>query len=773
MVLRRDPFKFLEGPVGSVAGAMSNIAAPFLGLVGALGGIYLGVKNWGPHGRVTAVLKGFGWMTLIAGLFFWFAANPTAAGSKINTIVGEVTATGFESLAKLPTTGGAEGTALCNGKYGTDAAGCVQDAVWVPLVYQPWLYGQVGNSGPAADRWGAEMLNAQFVGVDAEGKIDEDGIKVITNIVKWNGTDNEVGTSSKSGNLAWEGQFVNTVPYLKLWGNGLCKEGGDHNFRLCWGDKDTGWFSNDKHRVLPEDEPIVAIAGGNDFMSRLSAAAMSVMGGMIINASIYFICAMLLAAKLGVFVLMIFAPFYLLLGIFPGPSRVAAIKLGELFLTNLFRQVGWGLGLVIVTYMDTLILAPGGDQNWVLKMLTCALMTALLGVYARPAMRALSGMAVGNKDAGDAIVGVGADLAKKAAQTTLQVGAAVATGGATAAMSAGAAVKGASAAASASGQTLSTSEKFQAAGMGVLRNAPNLGKRTRSLLGKFGDAKDAGKETYEKGQEREDQAQTTETISKSSAAREGLVMQRRQRTQEAPHQAAMAAIKQRRFEGDEEGAAAMEREHFDALRDPRTGGRHPEDPMHPSNLRRNPTGGSTRCATCARPNGATICSSRSACRRSSLGQPRQGARDVPEPCEHRPEPRRRRRPSEPRSPGGLRWSAHRCGTVRRFPGGRPARRPGPHRRGGSAFQHPGERGSGGAGGQRDSGPAVPCGHGTPGADGGPEPGRVAGAADTRRHGDVHGSQRSPRGPGQHEGAPGADRQRTPGRPARGRPRMRR
>ncbi|MFI1648641.1 hypothetical protein ACH4XT_17110 [Streptomyces avidinii] len=586
-----DPFKFLEGPIGSVAGAMSNIAAPFLGLVGALGGIYLGVKNWGPQGRVTAVLKGFGWMTLIAGLFFWFAANPTAAGSKINTVVGEVTATGFESLAKLPTTGGSESTALCNGKLGTDAAGCVQDAVWVPLVYQPWLYGQVGNNGSAADRWGAEMLNAQFVGVDAEGKIDEDGIKVVTGVIRWNGTDNEVGTDSKSGNLAWTGHYVDTVPYLKVWGNGLCKEGGDKNFRLCWGHKDSGWFSNNKHRVLPEDESVVAIAGGNDFMSRLSAAAMSVMGGMIINASIYFICAMLLAAKLGVFVLMIFAPFYLLLGIFPGPSRVAAIKLGELFLTNLFRQVGWGLGLVIVTYMDTLILAPGGDQNWVLKILTCALMTALLGVYARPAMRALSGMAMGNKDAGDAIVGVGADLAKKAAQTTLQVGAAVATGGATAAMSAGAAVKGASAAASASGQTLSTSEKFQAAGMGVLKNAPNLGKRTRSLLGKFGDAKEAGKETYEKAQEREDQAQTSETVSKSSAAREGLVMQRRQRAQDVPHTAALAAIKQRRFEGDEDGAAAMEREHFDALRDPRTGGRHPDDPLHPSNLRRSATGG--------------------------------------------------------------------------------------------------------------------------------------------------------------------------------------
>ncbi|MDA5282540.1 hypothetical protein [Streptomyces sp. Isolate_45] len=588
-----DPFKFLEQPVGSVAGAMSNIAAPFLGLVGALGGIYLGVKNWGPQGRVTAVLKGFGWMTLITGLFFWFAANPTLAGSKINDVVGDVTSTGFESLAKLPATGGANSTALCNGEFGTDAARCVQDAVWVPLVYQPWLYGQVGNNGPAADRWGAEMLNAQFVGVDGQGKIDDKGMTVVKGIISWNGTDDEVGENSKSGKRAWTGKYVEKIPYLNLWGNGLCNESDQNNFRLCWGDKDTGWswFENDKHKVRPEDESVIAVAGGNDFMSRLSAAAMSVMGGMIINASIYFICAMLLAAKLGVFVLMIFAPFYLLLGIFPGPSRVAAIKLGELFLTNLFRQVGWGLGLVIVTYMDTLILAPGGEQNWVLKILTCALMTALLGVYARPAMRALSGMAMGNKDAGDAIVGVGADLAKKAAQTTLQVGAAVATGGATAAMSAGAAVKGASAAASASGQTLSTSEKFQAAGMGVLKNAPNLGKRTRSVLGKFGDAKEAGKETFEKAREREDQAQTSETIGKSTAAREGLVMQRKQRAQDVPHKAALAAIQHRRAEGDEAGAAAMEREHYDALRDPRTGGRHPDDPMHASNLRRNATGG--------------------------------------------------------------------------------------------------------------------------------------------------------------------------------------
>ncbi|GGN67326.1 hypothetical protein GCM10011579_039740 [Streptomyces albiflavescens] len=588
----KDPFSFLQTPIANVAGAMSDVATPFLGLVGALGGIYLGVKNWGPQGRITAVLKGFSWMLLITGLFFWFDANPTAAGSKINSIVGDVTSTGFQSLSELPSTGGADNTSLCNSKTGASAASCIQDALWVPLVYQPWLYGQVGNNGKAASKWGPEMLNAQFVGIKADGYIDDDGAKVVNGITEWNGTDDEVGPDSKSGSKIWGGgDFDDKVPYLNLWGNNLCHESGDQNFRMCFGGKDTGWFSDDKRKVKPEDENVISIASGNDFTARISAAAMSVMGGIIINASVYFICAMLLAAKLGVFTLMIFAPFYLLLGIFPGPSRVAAIKLGELFLTNLFRQAGWSLGLVIVTYMDTLILAPGGDQNWVLKILTCALMTVMLGVYAKPAMRALSGMAMGNKDAGDAIVGVGADFAKKTLQTTAQVGAAVATGGATAAMSAGAAVKGASAAASASGKSLSAAEGFKAAGMGVLKNAPNLGRRTRSAIGKFGSAKDAGKEGYENAEKRRDEQASTRAVQQSAAAREGLSLRRAKNVQNAAHAPALDAIAERRRQGDMAGAAALERQHYDSLRDQRTGARHPDDPLHPSNLRRSATGG--------------------------------------------------------------------------------------------------------------------------------------------------------------------------------------
>ncbi|GHE07345.1 hypothetical protein [Streptomyces alanosinicus] len=585
-----DPFSFLQKPIGDIAQAMSNIATPFLGLVGALGGIYLGWKNIGPNGRVTAVLKGFGWMLLIAGLFFWFAENPTLAGSKINSIVGGVTATGYQSLAKLPTTGGAD-TSTCNESSQVKAATCVQDALWVPLVYDPWLYGQVGNDDTAATKWGPEMLNAQFVGLQADGQVDKDGRDVLTAIVKWNGNSDEVGGSSKSGSMAWDKHYVDKVPFLKLWGNDLCHEDDQNNFRMCYGGEDSSNWSwllgDDTRNVKPEDENTINIASGNDFTARTSAAAMSVMGGIVINSSVYFICAMLLAAKLGVFTLMIFAPFYLLLGIFPGPSRVAAIKLGELFLINVFRQCGWGLGLVIVTYMDTLILAPGGNQGWLLKILTCALMTVLLGVYAKPAMRALSGMAMGNKDAGDAIVGVGSDLAKQTAQVAGMAGLAVATGGAS--MIAGA--KGASAAAAANGTTLTAGERFKAAGQGLLKNSPNLGRRTRSAAAKLGNAKEAGKSGYESKRKREEEEASTTLINNSEAAKEGLRLERLKRAHKPAQDAAMAAVKHERQVGNYARADQLEREYYDSVFDRRTGVRHPDDPLHPANLRRSATGG--------------------------------------------------------------------------------------------------------------------------------------------------------------------------------------
>lgn len=585
-----DPFSFLQKPIGDIAHAMSDIAAPFLGLVGALGGIYLGWKNIGPNGRVTAVLKGFGWMLLITGLFFWFAENPTEAGSRINSLVGGVTATGYQSLAKLPTSGGAD-SSTCNEASDVKAATCIQDALWVPLVYDPWLYGQVGNDDKAAAKWGPEMLNAQFVGVTADGHVDTDGRHVLTSIVKWNGNSDEVGGSSKSGSMAWDKHYVNDIPFLKLWGNDLCHEDDQHNFRMCYGGEDSSnwsWLTgDDKRNVKAEDENTINIASGNDFTARTSAAAMSVMGGIIINSSVYFICAMLLAAKLGVFTLMIFAPFYLLLGIFPGPSRVAAIKLGELFLINVFRQCGWGLGLVIVTYMDTLILAPGGDQGWLLKILTCALMTALLGVYAKPAMRALSGMALGNKDAGDAIVGVGANLAKQTAQVAGMAGVAVATGGAS--LVAGA--RGASVAAAANGTTLTAGERFKAAGQGLLKNAPNLGRRTRAAARSLGNAKEAGRSGYENKRARDEEKESTALVNNSEAAQQGLRLQRFHRVHKPAQDAAMSAVKHERQVGNHERADQLEREYYDSAYDPRTGVRHPDDPLHPANLRRSATGG--------------------------------------------------------------------------------------------------------------------------------------------------------------------------------------
>ncbi|WP_369201015.1 hypothetical protein [Streptomyces sp. PU-14G] len=570
-----DPFAFLNKPIGNVAKAMSDVAGTFLGLVGVLGAVYLGLKNWGPNGRLTAVLKGVGWMGLITGLFFWFAANPTALGSKVNSIVGEVTATGFQSLAKLPTEGSEESTRICaDGKIGGDVgpAACVQDALWVPLVYQPWLYGQVGNSQEAASKWGDQMLNAQFVGVDEHGKVDEDGQKVISNITHWNGNGDEVGGDSKSGSLLWDENFDETVPYLKLWGNDICHEQEDKNFRICWGGKDTGWFSDDEMQVKPEDRPMMAVAGGEDFMARMSAAGMSVMGGVIINVSVYFVCAMLLAAKLGLFVLMVFAPLYLMLGIFPGPSRVAAIKLGELVLANLFRQVGWSLGLVIITYMDTIILAPGGAQNWVLKILTCALMTAMFGVYARPTLRALSGMAMGDKSAGDAVVGVGANLAKQTAALGAQAGMAVATGGASAAMS----VSGAASAAAASGQSLSVAQGAKAAGAGFFKNIDTPFDRLRGSRG-------LGRKSYEDGEARREERESNEAVRRSEPARRGMAQQRRERTQAKAHDAAKEYVSGLRDSGLDVEAEQLERQHFDSLRDPRTGAWHRDDPRHERN----------------------------------------------------------------------------------------------------------------------------------------------------------------------------------------------
>jgi hypothetical protein len=151
--------------------------------------------------------------------------------------------------------------------------------------------------------------------------------------------------------------------------------------------------------------------------------------------------------------------------------------------------------------------------------------------------------------------------------------------------------KGASAAAAANGTSLTAGERFKAAGQGLLKNAPNLGRRTRSAVGKLGDAKAAGKGGYESKRARDDEKATTALINRSGAAREGLRLKRLQKVHKPAQDAALAAAEHARKVGNHAGADQLEREYYDSVYDPRTGVRHPDDPLHPMNLRRSATGG--------------------------------------------------------------------------------------------------------------------------------------------------------------------------------------
>ncbi len=593
------PFQFLEPAIGSLANATSAIAGTFLGILGIAGAMYLWWKNWA-KGRLESVLKGIAWMILVVGAFLWFQANPMKMASNVNSVANDLTGQAFTALADLPTN---SGSGICKANF-QDSSGvggggwggisvsqdavttCAQDAFYVPLVYQPWLYGAFGNDKAAQQLWGPQLLNAQYIGTAPNGQMDADGKQYMLTSLIWNAHE-EIGAASKHGSFisgeVTDGggpRLIAFNPWLQFWGYDVCAvyaPGAKGDLSSCWNE-------NDRISGLLTVNSQMAGAGqtamGTDFSTRMDAAWMSVWGGIIINLTVWFICAMLLAVKMALLVLMVFAPIYLMLGAFPGPSRVAAIKLAEMLFANLVRQVSWGVALVLVAYLDTMIMGST-DVGWFWKICTCAIVTILLAIYARPAMRAISGLAVGNKEAGGAIEGQMANAAKTAAKTvaagTLAVG--LAGAGAVAGM------KGASQAAASSGTTLTSAEKFKSAALGITRAVPGTSRIGSSIRG-VSTASDAGRLSKTKSDLRSEEKLRSQAIQNTPGAKEGFALSKAQRAQGAADHAAQVTADTRRAIGDEAGAASIEQTKFDR-HVAATGQMHADDPKNPAVLEAN------------------------------------------------------------------------------------------------------------------------------------------------------------------------------------------
>ncbi|NKS72236.1 hypothetical protein GS531_04005 [Rhodococcus hoagii] len=521
---------------------MSAIAAAFLGIVAVGGALYLYFTNAGGPGRQGRFYKGLAWMVMIAGLFFWFQTNPTLAATKVNQVAASAMSTGFQAISSLPTGSSATMT-MCtpSGQERADSANtaataCIQDALWMPLVYEPWAIGVVGNSGEAAARYAPALLNAQYVGLDASGNIDEAGQKVLKETDMWNGT-KLVGGSGMLGGAAYEHKYVDKVPLVNFYATKVCRsylgEGSERNdFKSCWS------LDGKKSQIRPGDENVANALFGGAFSTRMSAAFMSVGAGVLLNSVVIFVSMNVLWAKLGLWILMIFAPLYLLLGMFPGRSRVAAIKLGELMAGTLFKQVGWGLGLVLLAYLFTTILAAGqglqtgvAGADWIFKIVTCAFVTLMFAAYGRPLMRAMSGMAVGDKDAGDAIMSVPGDVAKGAGKAAAMVGLA-ATG-------AGLGLAGARAAAQGAGTKLGSLGAVKGMANGAMRAVPGHSKWGSAIRG-VTDAGEVAQQKESRAIQRGFEKERQEVFENTPHAREGLAVQRENRNQRAAVAAAEA-----------------------------------------------------------------------------------------------------------------------------------------------------------------------------------------------------------------------------------------
>lgn len=501
--------------------AMYDVLNPWIYAVVPIGVLITWAAS---RGSLQATVKATAWGVTMLAVFLLMGSSTSQLVTASTNIVTEVAGTaackinaaGTAAEASSPYSSPADDT--CDGG---PADASINQAIWQGTAYQTWSVGQVGSEQAAKDRTAkAEgsigisqaILNAQHLGTDENGNIDDSGKTLLDQTDRWN----EAGYTAKPDELDTKLHVWGTnnawsqIPYLSVvkvicndtdTADSDATEEGTSSQRWAYtGARGTteGDVSNYCDSTTPGAKSTVAALDGSAYSEQTQTALIGGLGALTVGVAVGIAGGYLAVQKMLFFFLLFLAPVILLVAsIGDEKRRPFAIRYAELIGANLLKQIAAVCVVLFISHAISSLMSltgPLATVPWVLKPFVVAIFVIALALLALPSTGMLKGAVKGDVSSVDRAAQAPARAVKTLGKGAALATAAVATGGTAAALASGGMSAGTAAGTlGKAGAVLGKTGMIAGRGKAgtILRRAGHLAKAGEAVIGAQANA--AGK----------------------------------------------------------------------------------------------------------------------------------------------------------------------------------------------------------------------------------------------------------------------------------------
>lgn len=312
--------------------------------------VLLGVMWLAWHGlvrrRATTSVEGVAWMVLAVTVALVFLNRPADVMRAGNALVTGANCAITKGVAQVNPH--VTGQCFTEKADGPTAVSQTANALWMVLVYRPWLAGEFGRgTGQNAGGVAGELAR------------------------KYGGFD--------EGSLLWT-QALTNKELQRI------RSGGEYNAELAaklMNRKHERWveIKKDIKNNYPSAYPLFQ---GRQWDTRLGIAFAALVAAVFAGGLVLLISVALIVLKLGFLLLIATGPFFLLAGIHPGVGRVIAMRWVELLVGTLVKQIVVALALAVLLFGYSVIMAPSSGLSWGVQILLLSLFGVAAFVYRKP-----------------------------------------------------------------------------------------------------------------------------------------------------------------------------------------------------------------------------------------------------------------------------------------------------------------------------------------------------------------------------------------------------
>lgn len=416
-----------------IIGLKDALYLEFLTPIIMLGALWLGYKGLVKK-QSTEMATGALWMIGAAIIGFALIANPMFISSVVNKTVSAVTEGTITSITTVSTssmakngsgaaanvckvddTGSSVATPGTNEKPKTASRNTVrlfQCNMWYSFMYTPWTIGQFGHPTSGAGYEKTDYINQNF------GQLNEKTPK-LTDFP----SEISFGTNKIPSNWAIY-QLDNRVNY----------PGSD---RIAQGRAVVQVAAYELYRSDPN-----GIWKGENSGNRLTTATLSLVASLGAGIMIVIISMSMIVLELGLVILTLLSPLFLLIGVHPGFGRRIALGWLETLVGLAIKRIILSMMLAIMIVFYSIILAASQNMDWLVAMIMVIAVSIGGITYKDQILRMFNNINLGGNGGLEAQRLPGYDRARSAAGGSMRNLAAAAFGGGMVGRAAGKAVPG-------------------------------------------------------------------------------------------------------------------------------------------------------------------------------------------------------------------------------------------------------------------------------------------------------------------------------------------